>query len=201
MSEDKKPSEGEANQSGEGPKVDVTEVQKRLAELEASNKRLLDESKNWKSKTTEYKSKLDKIEEENLKASGDLAKQLEHERKKAEESAKEAKKLRNATIDAKIRSTVSKYAGDVHDLDDLLNQSQFLPILKEGINPEDLSIDENAAKNFVNKVFEAKPWLKKNSSQPTVDTTRANASHPSKEKSFKKGEEKSVLADALKDWA
>lgn len=200
MSEDTKSNEGSANQSDEGQKVDVNEVQKRLAELEASNKRLLEESKTWKTKASEHKSKLDKIEEESVKASGDLAKQLEHERKKAESIVNENKKLKNATLDAKVRSLVSKYAGEVHDLDDVLNQPAYRGILLEGINQDELTVNEDHVKNYVNKVFEAKPWLKKNTSQPAVDTTRAASATHQKDVSFKKGEEASVLANSLKDW-
>lgn len=167
------------NKQGEGPKTDgerqtvnVDEVLKRIEQLESTNKRLLDESKSWKNQATELKSKFEEAEKSKVEKSGDQNAQLEYERKQREKIENENKKLKSKTLEDRIRSTVAKYAKDVHSLDDVLNQSQFKEILKNGIDPENLTIDDDAAKDFVNKVLEAKPWLRKNVSQPGVDTTK-----------------------------
>ena len=171
MSEENKSGEGQKAE-GERQSVDVSEVLKRIEVLESTNKRLLDESKNWKNQAIDLKSKFDEAEKIKIEKSGDEKAQLEFERKQREKVEGENKKLKSKTLEDRIRSTVSKYAKDVHSLDDVLNQSQFKDILKNGIDPENLTIDEDAAKDYVNKVLEAKPWLRKNSSQPGVDTTK-----------------------------
>ena len=171
MSDENKPDEGQKPKD-ERPAVDVNEVLKRIEHLESTNKRLLDESKSWKSQATELKSKFDEAEKSKVEKSGDEKAQLEYERKQREKVEGENKKLKSKTLEDRIRSTVAKFAKDVHSLDDVLNQSQFKEILRSGIDPENLTIDEDAAKDYVNKVLEAKPWLKKNVSQPGVDTTK-----------------------------
>lgn len=169
---------GEGTQTnGEGQTVDVSEVMKRLEQLEGSYRRVVEESKSHKSKAQEYKSKLEEMERKGIDASGDVTKQLEFERKAREEREKENKKLKTSILSQRVREKVGKYAKDVHDLDDFLNQPSFAHILKAGIDEDRLEVDDNAAKDYANKVLEAKPWLKKNIQQAGVDTTRPNTNN------------------------
>jgi predicted nuclease with TOPRIM domain len=197
MSDQNTSGEGQ-NNSGEGTKVDVNEVMKRLEQLESTNKRLLDESKTWKKEAGEYKSKLDEVEKTKVNQSGDTAAQLEYEKKQREKFEKENKNLKNKTLDQNIRSAVAKYAKDVHSVDDVLAQSQYIKILKDGIDPENLTVDEDAAKDFVNKVLEAKPWLKRNIHQETVDTTRPNGKNVGSAKNYASMSSKEIMEDILK---
>lgn len=176
MSDDNKKSEGSSTAKDEGQKADVSEVQKRYEELLESNKRLLEESKSHKTKASEYKSRLEAKEKEEIEKSGDLAKLLEHERKEKEKIADEAKKLKSTTLDQKVREFVSKHGKDVHDIDDLLNQPKHRGILLAGIDKENLTVDENAVKNYVNAVLSEKPWLKKHLAQEGVDATKPGGS-------------------------
>lgn len=171
MSEENKSDEGQKPKD-ERPAADVNEVLKRIEQLESTNKRLLDESKSWKNQAIELKSKFDEAEKNKVEKSGDEKALLEYEKKQREKIENENKKLKAKALEDKVRSTVAKYAKDVHSLEDVLNQPQFKEILKNGIDPENLTLDEDAAKDFVNKVLEAKPWLKKNVSQAGVDTTK-----------------------------
>lgn len=198
------------NKQGEGPKADgerqtadVNEVLKRIEQLESTNKRLLDESKNWKGQASEYKLKLDEVEKNKVNQSGDDKALLEYEKKQREKIENENKKLKSKTLEQQIRNVVGKYAKDVHSLDDVLNQSQFKQILKDGIDPENLTVDEDAAKDYVNKVLEAKPWLKKNSQQAAVDTSKPKTTGLPNIKDLenvKKGEHKDHLKSALSKW-
>lgn len=189
---------------GEGQKVDVGEVLKRLEQLQGSYDRVLEESKSNKSKAQEYRSKLEEAEKKKIDESGDVTKQLEYERKARADKEGEVKELKNSILTQKVRETVGKYAKDVHDLDDFLNQPNFSHILKGGIDKEKLSVDENAAKDYVNKVLEAKPWLKKHTQSAGVDSTRPNSSgtikHPSEIGEVKKGEHKDHIKNALSKW-
>jgi hypothetical protein len=201
MSDQNKSGEGQKT-DGEGQKVDVTEIQKRLEQLESSYSRVLNESKEHKTKAQEYKAKLEEIEKKGIETSGDVQKQLEYERKEREKIEKEAKALKNKTLDYTIRNTVSKFAKDVHSIDDLLNQPDFTHILRAGIDKENLTVDENAAKEFVNKVTEAKPYLKKHTEQAQVDSSKPKTTNLKDVNidNLKKGEFKDHLKSALADW-
>lgn len=202
MSDENKSGEG-SKADGEGQKVDVNAVMERLKQLESSYGRVLEESKSHKAKASEYKSKLEEIEKKGVEASGDVQKQLEFERKQREKIEADNKRLKNETLNQRIREAVGKYAKDVHSIDDLLNQPSYKKILTDGIDPENLTVNEDAAKTFVNTVLEAKPWMKKNIQQAGVDTNKPNASSLNLGKSLddvKKGEHKDVLKEALKNW-
>lgn len=198
MTTETKPSEGEAS-TNEGSKVDVKAIQERLAQLESSNSRLLNESQENKKKANEYKAQI----EEHAKKSidGDTAKQLEYERQKRTEFENEIKTLKTEKLKSSVRSAVSKFAKDVHDIDDLMNQPQFSHILASGIDQEKGTVDENSAKDFVNKVLEAKPWLKKNIQQASADTSKPVSNNLKKDLGdVKKGEHKDILKGALSNW-
>lgn len=173
MSDEKKSGEGNDNKKGEG-NSELDSIKARLAELEASNRRLQDESKTFKTRAQEAEKKLDDLEKEKLEKSGDKDAQLKAERERAEKIAEDNKKLRAKTLQQNIRSVVSKFAGEIHDIDDFMNQHQFSKILQEGIDAENLTVSEDKAKEYVNKVLEAKPWMKKNPPQAEVDATKPN---------------------------
>lgn len=148
------------------------ELSKRLEALEASNKRLLSESKDFKTKYQKAKEELEAREERTALDKGDLSKLLDTERKRKTELSQELEGMRGKVLEQAIRSTISKHAKDVHDVGDLLNQPDFMHILKEGIDSENLTVDEAKAKEFVKAVTEAKPWLKKAASQLGAVTTK-----------------------------
>lgn len=179
MSKEKDSEEVQDKKGDEGqPKLE--DVLKRLKELEGSNERLVNESKDWKTKYQSAAKEKEEAERKKAEESGDLAKQLEIERKEREKKDNENKVLRAKTLKQNIRNIVSKFAGEVHDIDDFLNQPSFAKILEDGIDAENLTVTEDAAKNYANKVFEAKPWMKKNISQENVDQTKPNGKEAEK---------------------
>jgi len=202
MSDENKGNEG-SKATGEHQAVDVNEVLKRVEQLESTNKRLLDESKNWKNQATDFKSKLEETEKTKIAQSGDEKAQLEYEKKQREKVENENKKLKSKTLDQAIRSKVSGIAKNVHSLDDFMNQPQFTHFLKAGIDPDALTIDDDAVKNYVNAVSEAKPFLLKNTQQAGVDTSRPKPDDlPSLKdlENVKKGEHKENIKAALSKW-
>ena len=188
---------GEGQSTGsEGKPVNVEEVLKRFEQLESSYNRVLEESKSHKSKAQEYKSKLDEIEKKGIEQSGDVQKQIEYERRNREEKEKENKKLKASILQQRLKDRVAKYAKDVHDLDDFLNKPAFSHILKSGINEDTLEIDDNAVKDYSNKVLERYPYLKKNTDQAGVDTQKPNAKTAGKDYSKMTSKE---IAEAIKN--
>lgn len=132
-----------------------------IKRLKATNERLLEESKKHKEKYQQVSAEFEKISEETVGKEKDINKILEAERKKAERIANENKKLKAETLNSRIRSAIAKFADDVIDLDDLLNQPKFGDILKKGIDVDELSVDEDVMKEYVETVLKAKPHLRK----------------------------------------
>jgi DNA repair exonuclease SbcCD ATPase subunit len=166
-----------SNQAGEGSnqsdKVnDSAELIKRIEQLEQSNKRLLEESKGYKEKYKAVSGEISKKEEEIALKQGDLQRLLEIERNKTAERESELNTLREKILAQEIKNTVSKYATDAISLDDVLNQPSFSPVLKEAIDKETLSVNEEKAKEFVEQVRKAKAHLFKTANQPGVVTKK-----------------------------
>lgn len=132
-----------------------------LEKLKATNERLLEESKKYKEKYRQVEAEFEKINVETVSKEKDVNKILEAERKKAEKIVNENKKLRAETLNSRLRSSISKFADDVIDLDDLLNQPKFSDILKRGIDADELTVDDDVMKEYVETVLKAKPHLRK----------------------------------------
>lgn len=139
----------------------IIDFDAEIKRLKATNERLLEESKKHKEKYQQVSAEFEKINEETVGKEKDINKILEAERKKAERIANENKKLKAETLNSRIRSAISKFADDVIDLDDLLNQPKFGDILKKGIDVDELSVDEDVMKEYVETVLKAKPHLRK----------------------------------------
>lgn len=161
----------ESEHSGENQNVNVAELLERMKALESTNARLLEESKQTKQKYQETKSKFEMTEREKLEKEGNYQALLEAERNRLAEIEAESRAMKQKVLKSNIQSTIAKYAGEVHDLEDLLNQSKFSHILKDGIDDNSLTLSEEKAKEYVHEVLKAKPYMRKStSSTPVLDT-------------------------------
>lgn len=163
----------------------LEELADTVKQLQSTNNRLLDENKKYKERAKRVESEYEKVVEETTGKEKDVNKIIEAERKKADKIAAENKRLKTETLNSRIRAVVGKYASDVNDLDDLLNQPKYGEILKRGIDVEELSVDEDAAKEFVETVLKEKPYLRK---QPEATTMMTRKPSFSQEKSKAIGE-------------
>lgn len=132
-----------------------------IESLKKTNERLLDEDRKRKAAINNYREQLEKQEREKLEKDGNLSKQLEFEKSKRMELEQGYQSLKQKTLKSNIYSAFMKIAQDVNDIDDLLNQPKFSHILKDAIDEESLSVHEEKAKEYVNEVLTAKPWLRK----------------------------------------
>lgn len=164
--------EGQASQSEQTSQASNDDIAKQLEQLKQTNARLLEESKKYKEKARNYEHEFEKVSEETLGKEKDLAKVLEAERKKLDRLAKENKDMKQKTLQSNIFQTVAKYAIDVIDIDDLLNQPKYGEILKRGIDADSLTLDEETAKEYVETVLKAKPHLKKQPEATTMLTKK-----------------------------
>lgn len=155
-----------------------TEVNpEKSVETDSSKERLLRESKDWKQKAQAYKAELEAAERERLEKDRnfeELAKKFENELKAARS---ELTQTRTKVLKSNIRAKIQKYAGEVHSVDDLLNQSEFKDILSKGINESELDLEDTVAQEYVTTVLKAKPYLKKPVSMG-VNTTKPTGVSP-----------------------
>jgi hypothetical protein len=154
------------------PQLTLEEMADKLKQFESTNSRLLDENKKFKERAKRSESEYEKVIEEVTGKEKDVNKVIEAERKRIEKLADENKKLRSETLNSKIRSALSRYAGDVNDLDDLLNQPKYADILKRGIDIDELTVDEEVVKEYCETVFKAKPYLKKQEDATKIFTKK-----------------------------
>lgn len=164
--------EGQTPQVEKPSQASSDDIAKQLEQLKQTNARLLEESKKYKEKARSYEQEFEKVSEETLSKEKDLAKVLEAERKKLERLAKENKDMKQKTLQSNIFQTVAKYASDVNDIEDLLNQPKYGEILKRGIDADSLSLDEDVAKEYVETVLKAKPYLRKQAEATTLLTKK-----------------------------
>jgi hypothetical protein len=160
--------------AGTNPEVEQTVIDYK-AEYEktkATNDRLLEESRKNRERAKLADLELQKFSEESNGKEKDISKILEVERKKLDKFASENKRLKAETLNSKIRSSISKYAEDVIDLDDLLNQPKFGDILKKGIDVDELTVDDDVMKEYVDTVLKAKPHLRKQPEATTMLTRK-----------------------------
>lgn len=113
---DTKP-EGEQEQKT----VNVDEVLGRLETLEKSNKRLLDESKTWKSKYQSVKSEVEEREHTQLRESNDFKGLYEKTLEQVSTLKDELKGVKMNSLETSLQYEVAKHAQDARDVDLLLN--------------------------------------------------------------------------------
>ena len=183
-----KANEGSA-QAGEGQEnqtenVSVSDLMKKVEALEASNKRLLEESKGYKEKYRKTAEEVSETEKKIALEKGDLQKLLELTRNELNEKKSEIESMREKVIGQEIQKTVSQFASDAINLEDVLAQSAYVPILKEAVDKEALAVSPEKAKQFVDEVRKAKPYLFKSASQPGVVTKKPNGQAASFPKSL-----------------
>lgn len=147
------------------PELDSTdEGQSQTKKTDDVNVRLLEESKRNKAKANEYKTQLAELEEFKrlkLEEEGNFKTLLQQANDKLKAKDEESKALRQKTLKGNIVSTITRFANDVVDLEDLLNQPKFKSIIEEGLDEESLSLTDEAAEKYVKSVLEAKPHLRK----------------------------------------
>jgi hypothetical protein len=149
------------------PELDSIDEGQSQQKADDVNTRLLEESKKNKAKLQAANAKLAELEgfrSQKLEEEGQYKKLLEQANEKLKLKDEESKSLKQKTLKGNIVSTISRFANDVVDLDDLLNQPKFKSIIEDGLDEDSLSLTDEAAQAYVKAVLEAKPHLKKPSS-------------------------------------
>jgi hypothetical protein len=153
------------------------------------NQRLLKESQEYKEKYKRALAEKDELETKKLQESGDIAAQLEAEKRKSAAAMQELGKTKKKVISQVVKDKLTKYAGDVHNIDDLLSRPKLKDFLKDGLDEDNLDFNDEVAKSYIEEVKKEAPYIWKaqgplgvNTSRPgstgttsTVDTSKMNA--------------------------
>lgn len=162
----------EGQSQSEQTTVTAEDLAKQLDDLKKTNARLLEESKKYKERAKTIESEVERATEEAMSKEKDVSKLLEAERKRSEKLANDNKSMKQKTLQANIRQSAAKFATDVVDLEDLLNQPKYAEILKRGIDAESLTVDDEVMKEYVEAVLKEKPHFRKQSEATTVMTKK-----------------------------
>lgn len=140
--------------------------------LAATNARLLKESQEYKAKYKQALAEKEEIESKKLQESGDIAAQLDAERKKAAAAMAELTKTKKKVISQAVTEKISKYAGDVYSVSDLTGLPELKSYLKEGLDEDNLDFSDDVAKRFIESVKKDKPYFWKNTNGIGANTSR-----------------------------
>lgn len=154
--------------SGKSTEEQLQEMREQIQKLTSTNERLLNESKSEKQKRRELETSTEAKEREAAERAGNFEKLYRDAQKEVATLKKQLTDGRKSTIKDRIRNAVAKHATDTVDLDDLMNQPKFSAMLESGFDEETMTLPEEIAKEYVAKVYEAKPWMRKSTDTPRV---------------------------------
>lgn len=126
----------------------------RMEKMEASNSRLLEESKTWKTKYRDLNNDVESKQKADLEKTENWKDLLEIEKNKRSEYEMQLKETRKSVLQKELNFKVASVAGDAHDVNDIISS---LPRDLISIDDESLSVD--GVNEAVNYVRENKPWL------------------------------------------
>lgn len=171
-----KPSQSEQTETQKETKSSVEE---RLAQLEATNKRLLEESKINKKKYQEEKDKNEQFEVKTLTEKEDYKKLLEKATKRAQELEQKVSGYKVKNLEKTLNYEVSRYAQDAYDLE-LVKQALPRELIDAVEDNDDIQV--MGVKEAIEKVKSEKPFLFKPktipgmaSAKPAAQTTGSTA--------------------------
>jgi len=127
----------------------------RATDLEASKKRLEDENGKYKTRAQDAEGKLSEAEKAKLAAEGNTQALLDKERAEKVVLQDQIKVSNKTTLREKLRTEVSKYAKDAHDVDMIIKVTEHKGLLK--LDEEALTVE--GVKEYVEKVRESHSYL------------------------------------------
>ena len=164
-----KPSQSEQTETQKETKSSVEE---RLAQLEATNKRLLEESKINKKKYQEEKDKNEQFEVKTLTEKEDYKKLLEKATKRAQELEQKVSGYKVKNLEKTLNYEVSRYAQDAYDLE-LVKQALPRELIDAVEDNDDIQV--MGVKEAIEKVKSEKPFLFKPKTIPGMASAKPAA--------------------------
>lgn len=127
--------------------------------LQATNKRLLEESVQWKEKYKSLAQEREELERKKIEESGSLEEKLKLQTQRANELEDRLKSTTKQVVTQKVKEKVLRYAGDVHNPDDLIMNPKLKDYLKQGLDEENLDFNDEVAKQYVEDLRKEKPYF------------------------------------------
>jgi len=167
--------------------------------LAATNKRLLEESVQWKEKYKSLAHQQEELERKRLEESGTLEERLKAETKRAAELQAALDRTTKQVVTQKVKEKVLRFAGDVHNPDDLIANPKLKEYLAKGLDEENLDFNDEVAKQYVEDLKKEKPYFWKQSGPIGANTGKPAANIPSsKPVELKKDDLKSFIINNFK---
>jgi thiamine kinase-like enzyme len=141
-------------QQTETKEVDVNALMARLEQLESTNQRILNESKEYKTKYRSLRENVEQKEQEQLEKSENWKELLDIEKNKSNQYAQEAKQLKSQMLKKHIDFEVARLAPNAFDIGDVINN---LPKEMLSINEETMEV--KGIEEAVNLIKEKKSYL------------------------------------------
>lgn len=139
---------------------ELEELRIERENLANSKRRVEEENAKYKKRAQEVETKLSEAEKKKLEEENNLHELIKREREEKEQLLEKYEGLTGKTLKEKLRTEVSKFAKDAHDIDDVLRVVEAKEALK--IDRDNLLVD--GVEDFVTKVRELKPHLFANKS-------------------------------------
>lgn len=152
----------------------VEKQQATIESLSSSKERILEESKDYKTKFNSLRTEVEGAERLKLEDSENWKELLDIEKNKNFDAQEEMKTLKQRTVRSNINLAVSRLAPDAHDTEDLMKLLEFGDMQ---IN-EDLSV--SGLDNLVKGIRESKPWMFKDQTAPGQVSSRPGSGAPAK---------------------
>ena len=123
MSEDQVHGDADGQMSGETANretVDVNELMERLEKLESYNEKLINETKQWRTKYKSVRDKVEEVETEKLKQTDNFKGLYEKESERVASLQNELHNIRRSNMKTSLKFEVAKHAKDAKDIDDVI---------------------------------------------------------------------------------
>lgn len=150
------------------------EQENDVERLKATTARLLAESQSYKDKYKLALKEKEDLEAKKLSESGSLTDQLAHEKKMRLQAEEKLGQTTKKVVSQAVREKISKYAGDVHSLDDLMSKPKLKEYLRQGLDEDNLDFNDESAKAFVDEIKKDSPYLWRSAQPIGAHTSKPN---------------------------
>lgn len=144
--------QGEGNET----QVETPEWEVKLKQMEATNARLLEESKKYKESWQKLEAERQEKEKTELEQKGEYETLLQREREEKAKYQKNLEEMKLKTIASNTRASLANLAKDAKDIEDLLQLGNFDLIR---MDEDTLTPTEESVVSFVNDLRTRKPHL------------------------------------------
>ena len=165
--------EGQQTQ-GEAQETQVSveqfnQLREQLEKFQSTNERLLQESKEYKSKYSSLRTEVESKQQAELVEKENWKELLEIEKNNRFEIEEQAKALRKTALKKELNYSVARHASDAYDVEDVINA---LPTDVVSIDEENLKVV--GVEDAVNKLKETKPHLFRPKDVPAMMNSKPN---------------------------